>query len=157
MSGSDIEIQNFEVDSLNKYDFPLTVHYEFDLKKQSAADILYFDPMFGEQYKTNPFKSMERHYPVEIPYLLDDTYTLTMDIPSGYQVDELPKSARVAYNEKEGLFEYLVQKGEGNIMMRVHLKLNKAFFPVEEYTTLRDFFAFMVKKENEQIVFKKIK
>jgi hypothetical protein len=30
--------------------------------------------MFIEQYKTNPFKAMERHYPVEIPYLIDETY-----------------------------------------------------------------------------------
>ncbi len=41
--------------------------------------------------------------------------------------------------------------------MRVRLKLNKAIFPAEEYTTLRDFFAFVVKKESEQVVFKKIK
>jgi hypothetical protein len=41
--------------------------------------------------------------------------------------------------------------------MRVHLKLNKAFFPTEDYSTLRDFFGYVVKKENEQIVFKKIK
>ena len=122
-----------------------------------SSDILYFDPMFGEQYKTNPFKAMERHYPVEIPYLIDETYLLTMDIPTGYQVDELPKSARVAYNENEGQFEYLFQKGENNLQMRVHLKLNKAFFPVDEYGTLRDFFAFVVKKESEQVVFKKIK
>jgi Domain of Unknown Function with PDB structure (DUF3858)/Transglutaminase-like superfamily len=155
--GSGIEIQKFEIDSLNKYDFPLTINYEFDFKKEAGTDILYFDPMFGEQYKTNPFKSVDRHYPVEIPYLLDETYMLTMDIPAGYQIDELPKSARVAYNDREGLFEYLIQKGEGNIQMRVHLKLNKALFPVDEYTTLRDFFAFVVKKENEQIVFKKIK
>ncbi len=40
--------------------------------------------------------------------------------------------------------------------MRVHLKLDKAFFPVDEYSTLRDFFAYVVKKESEQIVFKKI-
>jgi hypothetical protein len=69
----------------------------------------------------------------------------------------MPKSARVAYNDNEGFFEYLIQKGDGNLQMRVHLKLNKAFFPVDDYPTLRDFFAFVVKKESEQIVFKKVK
>jgi hypothetical protein len=118
------------VDSLNKFDFPLTVRYEFNLKDQQPGAVLYFDPMFGEQYKTNPFKSADRHYPVEIPYLIDETFVLTMDIPPGYQVDEIPKSAKVAYNEKEGFFEYLIQKGETNIQMRVRLSLNKAFFPL---------------------------
>jgi hypothetical protein len=156
-SNSDIAIENVGMDSLHMYDFPLTVHYDFDMKNFGKTDVLYFDPMFGEGYKTNPFKASERHYPVEIPYLIDDVYLLTMDIPAGYQVDEMPKSARVAYNDNEGMFEYLIQKGDGNLQMRVHLKLNKAFFPVDEYQTLRDFFAFVVKKEGEQIVFKKIK
>jgi hypothetical protein len=156
-SGSDIVIENFGIDSLNNYDFPLTIHSDLELKNLSTADILYFNPMLNEGYQTNPFKSMERHYPVEMPFKIDETYVLNMDIPAGYQVDELPKSARVMYNENEGVFEYLVQKGDTNLQMRVHLKLNKAFFPVDEYSTLRDFFAYVVKKESEQIVFKKIK
>ncbi len=153
--GSDITVENFGIDSLKKCDFPLTIHYDFDLKNLSSGDILYFNPMLNDGYKKNPFNSTERQYPVEMPYRIDETYILTMDIPLGYQVDELPKSARVAYNENEGLFEYLIQKGEDNIQMRVHLKLNKAFFPVDEYSNLRDFFGYVVKKENEQIVFKK--
>ncbi|HEY4936206.1 MAG TPA: DUF3858 domain-containing protein, partial [Puia sp.] len=155
-NGSDFILENFGIDSLKKCDFPLTIHYDFELNSLSSGDILYFNPLLGEGYKTNPFKSMLRQYPVEMPYKIDEMYMLTMDIPTGYQVDELPKSVRVAYNENEGSFEYLIQKGENNLQMRIHLKLNKAFFPVDEYTTLRDFFSYVVKKENEQIVFKKI-
>jgi hypothetical protein len=92
-----------------------------------------------------------------MPYKIDETYLLNMEIPAGYQVEEMPKSAKVAFNENEGIFEYLIQKGETNIQMRVRLKFNKAYFPTEEYSNLRDFFAFVVKKESEQIVFKKIK
>jgi Domain of Unknown Function with PDB structure (DUF3858)/Transglutaminase-like superfamily len=154
---SNLSIDNIELDSLLHFDYPLTVKYDFIVKKSAGDEILYFNPLLGEGYKNNPFKSMNRHYPVEIPYLLDETYILNMEIPAGYQVDEVPKSARVAYNNNEGMFEYLIQKGEGNIQMRVRLKLNKTLFPTDEYGTLRDFFAFVVKKENEQIVFKKIK
>ena len=82
---------------------------------------------------------------------------MNMEIPNGYQVDEIPKSAKVALNENDGIFEYLIQKGPTNIQMRVHLKLNKAFFPTDDYATLRDFFGYIVKKESEQIVFKKTK
>ena len=154
--GTDVAIENFGIDSLKKYEHPLRVHYEFDLKN-IQGDVIYFSPVLGESYKTNPFKAVERLYPVEIPYLIDETYLLNMDIPNGYAIDELPKSAKVGYNGNEGLFEYLVQKGDGNLQMKVHLKLNKTFFPVEEYPTLRDFFAFVVKKESEQIIFKKVK
>jgi hypothetical protein len=155
--GSDFDMENFSIDSLKRTEFPVTLRYDFDLKNLSSADILYFNPMMGEGYKTNPFKSMERHYPVEMPYLIDETYLLNMDIPTGYQVDEMPKSVRVNFNDTEGMFEYIIQKGSENLQMRVHLKLNKAFFAVEEYNTLRDFFSYVVKKEGEQIVFKKVK
>jgi Domain of Unknown Function with PDB structure (DUF3858) len=158
VSGPDLVIENFGIDSLYKFKFPLGIHYDVELKSfNSAGDILYFNPMFTEGLKSNPFKSMIRRYPVEMPYKMDETYLLSLEMPEGYQVDEMPKSVRVAYNGNEGFFEYLIQKGENNIQMRVHLKLNKAFFPVEEYPDLRDFFAFVVKKESEQIVFKKIK
>ena len=98
---------------------------------------------------------MQRRFPVDMPYKIDNTYFLNMEIPAGYQVEEIPKSAKVVYNENEGLFEYLIQKSDNNIQMRVKLKLNKAYFGMEEYASLRDFFAFVVKKESEQIVFKK--
>ena len=154
---SNFKIDNFRIDSLKMADYPMVLHYDFEPKNLIAADILYFNPMMGEGYKSNPFKSMERHYPVEFPYLIDETYMLNLYIPAGYTVDELPKSARIAFNENEGFFEYLIQKGESNIQMRMRLKLNKSLFLVDDYGALRDFFAYIVKKEGEQIVFKKIK
>jgi len=41
------------------------------------------------------------------------------------------------------------------IQMRCRLRLNKAWFPAEDYASLRDFFTYVVKKENETIVLKK--
>ena len=156
--GSEMLIENFGIDSLKKFQFPLSIHYDFALKNLSTgADILYLNPMLNEGYKVNPLNPAERLFPVEMPYKIDETYLLNMEIPAGYQVDELPKSTKVAYNETEGLFEYLIQKVDNNIQMRVRLKFNKAFFPTEEYTDLRSFYAFVLKKESEQIVFKKIK
>ena len=155
--GTNFTMENFGVDSLKKYVFPLTVHFDFDLKEMTSGDIIYFDPVLDLTYKSNPFISMDRHYPVEMPYRIDKTYLLNMDIPSGYQVEELPKSVRVNYNGNEGRFEYLIQKGETSLQLRVQIKLNKSFFTTDEYATLREFFASVVKKESEQIVFKKIK
>ena len=119
--------------------------------------MLYVNPIFGEAYKENPFKAAERLYPVEMPYKLFENYTLRFEIPKGYQVEELPKSAIVKLNDDEGKFEYMVAKEEGVINLRSTIKLKRATFSIEDYQTLRDFFSFVVKKHSEQIVFKKIK
>jgi hypothetical protein len=88
---------------------------------------------------------------------MDETYILNMELPDGYDVDELPKPSRVSYNGDEGMFEYLIQKDESRIQFRARLILAKANYKREDYGSLRDFFSFVVKKESEQIVFKKKK
>jgi hypothetical protein len=153
----DAVISNLSIDSLQLPDQPLGIGYDIRLTPDTASDNYYFNPMLGEGYKENPFKAAERQYPVEIPFAIDETYTLNMEVPKGYMVDELPKSAKVLFNTDEGFFEYLIAKDAERVQFRARIKLNKANFKPEDYATLRDFFSFVVKKESEQIVFKKIK
>lgn len=151
----EVTLSNTAIDSLDKKEMPVSVQY--DISFHADEDILYFSPMMtADAYKENPFKAAERFYPVEIPYCIDDVYILNMEIPAGYKVDELPKPARVSLNGGEGMFEYLIQAGGSGIQLRCRTKLNKATFEPEDYETLRNFFAFIVEKQNEQIVFKKM-
>jgi hypothetical protein len=155
--GAEIVISNFRVDSLDKYENELGIRYDFDIKDEKE-DIIYLNPLFGEGYKENPFKSAERFYPVEMPYAMDETVNLQMEVPHGYVVDELPKSIIVKLNEQDdGMFEYRITQSGDNISLRSRIRFKRAFFMPEEYETLREFFNLIVKKQAEQIVFKKKK
>ncbi len=150
----DVNLDNKTIDSLQQLDMPVAVQYDITFKPED--DIIYFNPILADgAYKENPFKAAQRLYPVEMPYCVDETYILNMQVPAGYKVDELPKSARVSLNDNDGMFEYLIQQSADNIQLRCRTKLNKATFDPEDYETLRNFFAFIVEKESEQIVFKK--
>ncbi len=150
----DIKMANARIDSLKQPGMPVSVQYDFNFKMDD--DIVYFNPILSENvYKTNPFKSAKRFYPVEMPYCMDETYILDMEIPEGYVVDELPKPEKAMMNGKDGFYEYLIQQADGHIQLRSRLKLNKATYDPAYYETLRNFFAFVVQKQNEQIVFKK--
>jgi hypothetical protein len=148
------DITGAEIDSLKNLEVPLTVKYNFTLPLDN--DIIYLNPMLNEGYKENPFKSIERLYPVEMPYCMDELYVLNMDIPNGYKVEELPKSTRFKLNDNDGMFEYIIAQGNGKIQLRCRLKLNKANFETEDYEALRNFFASVVQKQAEQVVLKKI-
>lgn len=149
-------VSGITLDSLKQYEYPVTVKYDLKVKEEELdQDIIYFNPMLNDGYEKNPFTSAERLYPVEMPYCMNETYLLTMDIPKGYSVDELPKSTRVHFNESEGMFEYIISKQEGKIMLRSKIFFKKAIFDPEDYEVLRNFFGFIVKKHAEQIVFKK--
>jgi hypothetical protein len=151
------KVSNPEMDSLRTPEDPLVVAYDLKITPDTSSDIFYFNPMLSEGYKTNPFKTADRKYPVEMPYSMDEVYSMNMEIPKGYTVDEVPKPAKVTFNDNEGFFEYLLQRNDDMIQFRSRIKLNKANFTPEDYATLRDFFAFIVKKQSEQIVFKKKK
>ena len=153
----DIVITNVAVDSLTFVDEPIVVRYEMDLKSFGEAEIVYFNPLMGDAIKKNPFASAERYYPVEMPFTRREVFTLHMEIPKGYKVDEMPKSVRVNLNQDDGIFEYLVANDGKYIQLKCQLHIKKTTFPNEDYQSLRDFYAFVVKKEAEQIVFKKIK
>jgi transglutaminase-like putative cysteine protease len=152
---ADIEIRDAHIDSLDNYEDPVTIRYDFWLKQENE-EIIYFNPMFGEGYKENPFKSSRRLYPVEMPYTIDETYLLQLQVPEGYMVDELPKQVLVKLNTNDdGMFEYLISEFNGTISLRSRLQIRRSYFQPDEYEKLREFFGLVVKKHNEQIVFKK--
>lgn len=153
----DVEVSELSIDSLEKYDEPVALKYSFELRRDTD-DIMYINPMFSEGYRENPFKSTKRSYPVEMPYTIDETYLLQLTVPEGYVTDELPRQLVVKLNEADdGMFEYRLSESNGTISLRSRLRLKRSYFQPDEYETLREFFNMVVKKHNEQIVFKKKK
>jgi len=77
----DIDLSNASLDSLKLYEEPVMVKYDFSFTPEE--DIIYLSPLFTEATKENPFKSVERQYPVEMPYSVNEVYILNMEIPKG--------------------------------------------------------------------------
>ncbi|HTL08184.1 MAG TPA: transglutaminase-like domain-containing protein, partial [Chitinophagaceae bacterium] len=155
--GDDIHITGASIDSLKKPEMPVKLRLFFKLKEVENTDIIYFSPVMWSAFKQNPFQAAVRKYPIEMSYPIHQLYVMNMQTPNGYVIDELPKSARVSFNEGEGSFEYLIQKNEDGFQLRTSVYMKKAYFTAGDYNALREFFSFVVKKQNEQIVFKKKK
>jgi hypothetical protein len=149
-------IDSFSISDLNDLDHPVGLNFKMHISP-SGEEHYYFNPMMNAGLNKNPFISAERNYPVELPYVFDESFILNMEIPDGYEVEELPRSVRVKLNEKDGIFEYLIQKNENSIQFKNVLNIKKATFDPADYNDLRDFYAYILKKQAELIVFKKIK
>lgn len=155
--GSEVKILTHSIDSLNNFDDPVELHYDLEIPRHNE-DVLYINPLFGEGYKKNPFKSAERFYPVEMPFTSDETVILTMDVPEGYVVDELPKQVVAKLDEQgSAYFEYRISQSENTISLRMRIKISRTLYMPDEYEALRQFFNLIVNKQNEQIVLKKKK
>lgn len=152
----DWSIEDISLDQLKEYEKPVILNYSVICKGAENASLIYVNPMLEEGLKDNYFKQADRKYPVEIPYLMDETYVFKIEIPAGYTIDDMPQSAKVSLNEDEGFFEYSIDKSATEINLRSRIKLNKGYFLPEDYESIRNFFAFVAKKHAEQIVFKKL-
>ena len=154
---SDIEVKNYRIDSLEKFDERVEVNCDVKVNLEKK-DIIYFDPMLGEGFTENPFASAERTYPVEMPYTIDEIFVLRMDVPQGYELEELPKSTTVNFDEGgHSYLEYIVENSNRVISFRSRVKITRSYFLPHEYKALHDFFNLVVNKHSERIVFKKIK
>jgi hypothetical protein len=152
---TEAEVKEVTIDSLSNLEEPLTLHFNVDLKEE-GEDIIYFNPVLAATTRDNPFKSAERFYPVEMPFVTDENILARVEVPKGYTVDEMPKSVRMKMNEEgDGVFEYLIQNDGGVISLRSRILIKRTLFMPEDYEMLREFYNLVVKKYNEQIVFKK--
>lgn len=149
------QMGDYAFDSLDIPGASLGWHYK--MKYNFTQGTIYFNPIFHERFNTSPFSSPVRHYPVEMPFCIDNSYVLVMDIPKGFKLDQLPRSQKVKLGENgDGLFDYQISSDGNVISFKLRLEIKKTIYPVEEYAAIRDFFAHIVAKEKEPIVFKKI-
>ncbi len=150
----DREMGEVGFDSLDIPEQPLSWHYE--VSYHFTQKTLYFYPIMHERMTANPLAEPERTYPVEMPYRVDNVYVLSMDVPKGYTLDQLPKSARYTLEDSSGYFEYMIASDGKTVNFSMRLQLKKTNFPVSQYSALREFYALVVQKEKEPIIFKKI-
>ncbi|MCJ8165759.1 DUF3857 and transglutaminase domain-containing protein [Pontibacter sp. E15-1] len=118
--------------------------------------IIYLNPMLGQGEKENPFKLEERLYPVDFGSPIDETYLCRFTIPSGYELDEVPKGVIVNLPEKGGRFMYVVQQDGDVVQVMSKVSINKPIFYAPEYGHLKQLYDNVVAKHAEQIVLKKI-
>jgi hypothetical protein len=151
-----VKLSDRRLDSLKDYDNQVTIGYSLSFAS-GHEDHLYVNPLLSWGMKENPFSASKRTFPVEMPYTKNELFVLQMEIPKGYAVEELPKPVRVRLNEADGSYEYNIASDGQSIQLRSKLVLNRTFFQPEDYQSLRDFFALVVKKQEEVIVLRKVK
>lgn len=147
------------VDHPSEWQEPL-MKTDFQLKTTSFAtssgDKIYLSPTLGLGQRENPFKNPERKANIDMGAPHDESYNLTFAIPPGYKVEEVPKSAKMAFGENALSFDYIVETTPQAVKIIVKNKAKKPYFSVEQYTDLKQFFTIMATKLEEQVVLTKI-
>ncbi|MCC2547958.1 DUF3857 and transglutaminase domain-containing protein [Hymenobacter sp. BT175] len=150
--------------SIPKYTFaeratvqkPLAMDYEFTSPGGDApAGTLYLNPLRSLSDEKNPFVREGRMFPVDFGAPMDETLMVTLTLPAGYVVEELPKPIALELPDNGGRFVYNIAPNQNTLQIVSRLNLRKAVYSAEEYASLREFYTRALAKQAEQIVLKK--
>ena len=152
------EIENYTINNLN--DLAENVEESFTTTKESSFDVIgnkvYLKPLHIFGVQENPFKDDERNYPIDFIYPQTNAYTITYEIPEGYEVDFLPTSKKFVTGSDSINASWIVTKDEKQIKVRFNLDYNIAFIDSKEYHDIKKIFDEVIKFKDERIVLKKI-
>lgn len=149
-----LEISNYSVKNKAHIGKPIIESYDFSMDAQAdvIGDKIYFNPLFYNTLKENPFKLEERHYPIDFAFPWQERYTMNITIPDGYKVLSKPEPSNLGMGEKMGGFTYKILEDGNKLRVIVDVKVNLPSIPAQYYPQVRELYKKMVEKEAEKIV-----
>lgn len=153
--GSDI--QSFEISNIDDASQPLVVEAKVENKQYAtvAGDMIYINPFFKDRMSENPFSNPDRIFPVEFNYGSSKQYTSTINVPSGYEVVDIPENASYQFSEKSA-FSFIQQASGNLIQMRLTIVNNETNVETDRYEELREYYASLSEFFNQQIVLQRV-
>ena len=133
---------------------------KLQLEVGNAAEVMgnmiYINPIVSGKIAENPLKQDERLLPIEFVVSVKNNYTFNLTLPEGYVVDELPKSINVSTPDKSANLKYMVRVLGNRIQLSHSWQIKESFYTADKFGELKEFYAILVSKQNEQIVLKKV-
>jgi len=153
-----VSISESEMRNLDNPDTSLGIAYTFHIKSDKHNDQYFLNTDFIKFFKTNPFQAMERKLPIAFPYKVNYMYSLNVQLPNTFKLEEVPKSIIIKYADEDVVYKKLANYNEDmhSLTVNTYFTINTTKYPVDSYKTLRQFFDRTIQEENEIISLKKI-
>lgn len=149
-----IKFTKFKITNLDSLEKQLVESYDIEIKSQGEKEVS-VSPFFLNRITANPFKLLERTYPVDIGTLLDTKLILNFTFPKEFEPVEVPRQVAVALPEGGGklITQYAVSD---NVMsLSYNLQLNKSIYYAEDYHALKEFYYRIIQTQQADLLFRK--
>lgn len=149
-----IEIDEFKVSNKTMIGKPVIRSFKFtsEDKIEIISGKVYISPLLFLKSTTNPFKLNERKFPVDFGVPLRFKTSVSMQIPKGYKVENLPTPEAITISNDMCVYGYkLIAKGN-KINIISQLQINSPVITPEFYKELKEFYNRLIKKQTEKIV-----
>jgi len=153
-----LSVENYKIDNLDSIQQPVKEEFSIILKNRITKinNQMYFNPFLFDKYTENPFKAEDRVYPVDFVTPIEKTQLLSLDLPEGYSIEQLPKNIKMVLPENGASFSMQSTVNENKVQVLFKLNINKPVFFQKDYRDLKTFFDELVKKQAEMLIIKKV-
>jgi|GEM_PF-1730976 len=148
------ELDSFRIVNFSNPDTVLSLEYTVSTKWQAAT--VYVPAFLYKFYAKNPFKELERNYPIEMPYAREDSYILDLAIPKGYKLADSVISTYYEFSPQTN-FKYtaVFDTSAKQLHINAHLSERKTYFDNTDYLYLKKFYSDIISAQQTTYVFKK--
>jgi hypothetical protein len=151
------EIEEYKVENVDDYSSNVVENFDFQDKNsvELIGNKMYISPLLFLTLKNNPFQSENRKFPVDFNFPFRDSFSVTIKIPDGYEVEYIPEQISISMIDNLGSFKFNSSHTSNQIQVVVTYNVNAFHIPTENYGALREFYEIMLKKHAEKIVLRK--
>lgn len=153
------DFSGFKVDSLKEENLedetqPLINRFKFSLSLNKTDNFIFLDPFLLSSLQKNPFKDSMRVSDLHFGANMKMTYNLSVDLPEGVKVVDLPKSTGIRMADTSITYTRRVELRGNLLMIQSVLELRRCTFDKEEYPFVKQVFDKLYALNSEQVMLK---
>jgi len=138
-------------------DEPLQQNIEFNYEPQNTGDFYFINPEFLFIKDKNPFLKETRNTDIDFGSNQFFSLGFRLDIPPGFQVEQLPKNITVRAPDSTFFFKRTIVSDSNGLYLSQTFEIKQSVFPREEYEGIKQFFSHVFAIMAEEIILKKKK
>ncbi|MCJ7935471.1 MAG: DUF3857 domain-containing protein [Chryseobacterium sp.] len=151
--------ENFSVDFtditskvLENGEFESTMKFSSNEMIDKVGKKLIINPMLFLNKNSNEFDQTEaRKYPIDFGASSTKVKKVTLEIPEGYTIDEMPKNKKIVTEDKEIEYSYIVEQKGNKLEVISTTKIASPDYPKEYYPAFKQIWGVASKHENQVI------
>lgn len=119
-----------------------------------TGGMIYMNPLVFSPQKNNPFTEATRRLPIEFPYAQHDQQNVSVTLPEGWVIEEMPKPIVL---KSDGITVRILGAQSGRqLTMQYRISIDRTFFDATEYQDIKALFDQSVENCNNMIAIKKM-
>lgn len=149
------EVRNVKVTDQLEEKNTVTVQFQSVLKDAAGQDMLVFNPLQISEFAKNPFTQDFRVFPVDFEYSFRETYTTTIAVPEGYELDDYPTNETITIPGTPVGFTFLTEDLGEVVKITAKFEVRDPLIQPESYPDLKFFMESVASKLASPVILKK--